>query len=464
MNKTGVIKLVSLCLLTLALPAGLIPGLGLETARAAKVLTLDEAIRVALAGSPEIKENQALLRGAAAGSRAERAGLFPQVHAYVRYDRLSDPAAIVPIQGLHLPPPLFSRDQYQTGLAFRMPLYEGGRLRGGIRAAARDEGAARAGLDYSKETLIAAVTDTFNSILYLQALRGAREKTLAAIGEARTEAAVRLKVGRIAPLDLMEIDTQVASERLELVRTSEEFKRAGQQLCRLLGWSPATAVEVRGSLKKNAKGEAAFVASLTGAEGRGRIKAWVGRRPDIIRAGKMVSKADELLRIARGLRLPDVDLVGDYGRHAGSGLGGGEGRWSAGLHLSLNIFNGGLIAAKEARARAKRQAAAEALKRLTLRAESQVYAALSLLREAGARMALAGKARITAAEAYKIESLRYRKGTGTVTDLLKAQGAWWLARAQYIKALFDRRQAVTALRLAAGVIRPRKMADSNQIP
>ncbi|HDZ76225.1 MAG TPA: TolC family protein, partial [Desulfobacteraceae bacterium] len=96
----------------------------------------------------------------------------------------------------------------------------------------------------------------------------------------------------------------------------------------------------------------------------------------------------------------------------------------------------------------------EALKGLVLKAESQVYAALSSLREAGARITLAGQARLTAAEAYKVETLRYKKGTGTVTDLLQAQAAWWTAKALYIRALFDRQQAVTALRLATAVTWP----------
>jgi len=462
MGKIGFTRLVSLCLLTSVLIIGLVLGSSLNTARAARILTLDEAIRTALANSPKIKENQAVVRGAVSGRKAVRAGLFPQVNGYARYDRLSDPVSVVPIQGLHLPPPLFSRDQYQAGLSFRVPLYEGGRLRGGIRAATKDEGIARAGLAYSRETLIAAVTDTFNSILYLKSLRRAKEKTLAAIKKTRNEAALRLKLGRIAPLDLMEIDTQVASERLDLVRTRETLKRTGQQLCLLLGWSPETGIETRGSLERNGKEEAALVASLTGPSGRGRIKACIGKRPDILRAGKMVEKADESLKIAKGLRLPSVDLVGDYGRHAGSGLDGAEGRWSAGIHVSLNIFNSGLISAEVARARAKRDAAAEALNGLMLKAESQVYAALSSLREAGARIALAGKARMTAGEAYKIETLRYRKGTGTVTDLLKAQAAWWLAKAQYIRALFDRQQAVTALRIATAVTRPAERSAGQQ--
>ncbi|MFW8602337.1 TolC family protein [Desulfobacterota bacterium M19] len=426
----------------------------MATAGTARIITLAGAIKTALANSPKIKEKQAVIRGAESGRKAVRAGLFPQVNGYAKYDRLSDPVSVVPIQGLHLPPPLFSRDQYQTGLLLTVPLYEGGRVRGGIREAARGEEIARAGLAYSRETLIAAVTNTFNNILYLKLLQRAKEKSLAAVREARSEAAVRLKLGRIAPLDLMEIDTQMASERFDLVRTREALKRAGQQLCVLLGWPPATGIETRGSLEKVGKTGADFAASLTGPAGRKRLKDCIEKRPDIIRAGKAVEAADESLKIARGLRLPNVNLVGDYGRHAGAGLDGDEGRWSAGIHLSLNIFSSGLISAKVARARAKLDAAAEALKELRLRAESQVYAALSSLREAGARIGLAAQARTTAAEAYKIEALRYRKGTGTVTDLLRAQAAWWQAKASYIRAMFDRQQALTALRLATAVIMP----------
>jgi len=464
MDKTGFFRLVSLCLLTLFITTGFLPGFSPEAAHAARIITLDRAIKIALSNSPKVRESQAAVRGAISGKRAARAGLFPQVNGYARYDRLSDPVSVVPIQGFHSPPPLFSRDQYQAGLSFSMPLYEGGRLRGGVRMASTDEGIARTGLAYSRETLVAAVTDTFNSILYLKSLLGAKMKTLSAIEDARNEAALRLKVGKIAPLDLMEIDTQVASERLDLVRTRETLKRTMQQLCLLLGWPPATGIEVKGRLENGSRGGLDLVHSLTGPGGPVRVKAFIWKRPDILRAKKAVEKAEESLKIAKGLKLPSVALVGDYGRHAGSGLDGEEGRWSAGIHVSLSIFNGGLISAKIARARARRDAAEEALKGLVLKAESEVYSSLSSLREAGARIVLAGKARMTAAEAYKIEALRYREGAATVTDLLKAQAAWWVAKAQYRRAMFDRQKAMTALRLATATIGPGARTVGQHIP
>ncbi len=408
--------------------------------------TLEQAIETALANNPGLQAGRMEEEAARAVFKGAQGRRFPQVNAYASYKRLSDPAAVVPIKGFGGESPYFSRDQYTTGLRLAVPLFQGGRLQADVRAASSAQAAARAGTIRNRHLLAAQVTDTFNSILSLRALLRAQTDTLEALEKARADAAVRLQVGRIAPLDLMEMDTRLASQEQAMVSTREALGRARQGLAVLMGLEPSAEPHVTGDLT-----DAASSLPLPGS-----VEELLEKRPDVVQAQRQVEKAEAALERARGLRRPSLDLFGDYGRRAGSGFQGDEEVWSTGVNLSLNIFSGGTVAAKIAEAQARVMAARKRLQALRLEARSQLLAARSALEEADARLGLARKIQKSAAEAFRIEKLRYEKGAGTVTDLLQAQAAWQTARAQLTQALYDKAAAMTAIRLAAGTILPRK--------
>ena len=416
--------------------------------------TLAQAIETALANNPGLQADQMEEEASKAVFKAAQGRRLPQINAYGSYKRLSDPATVVPIKGFGGESPYFSRDQYGTGLRLSLPLFQGGRLQADVRAASSATAAARAGTIRNRQLLAAQVADTFHFILSLQALLSAQADTLEALKKARADAALRLRVGRIAPLDLMEMDTQLASQEQAMISTREALGRARQRLALLMGLEPSVEPRVTGDLP-----DAAPSPPLPDSVGE-----LLEKRPDVIQAQKQVAKAEAALERARGLRRPSLDLFGDYGRRAGSGFEGDEEVWSTGVNLSLNIFSGGTIAAKIAEAQAKVMAARKRLQALRLEARSQLLAARSALKEAEARLGLARKIQESAAEAFRIEKLRYEKGAGTVTDLLQAQAAWQTAKAQLTQALYDKAAAMTAIRLAAGTILPREEDNPHTPP
>ncbi len=452
-------KYVSLSLLTSFVPSSLTLFLcifpsyfillaGELWAERPPTLTLEKAIEIALMDGPSVKIKQAELFSSQQAKNAAMGRLLPQINAYAGYSRLSDLVAVVPIKGFGGDPPYFSKDQYLTGINFNLPIYKGG-LWAELKKADKEAMASKKSLIFVQESLARQVTDTFFGILYLEALLKAKQTTLSALEVQRQNAETALKTGRVAPLDLMDIDTQVASQRQELVSTREALSRMRQYLALLLGWDPNQDFSLNGDIDNADDRFDAWLKDMGPIEGK-TIKALIDKRADIQEAKRRVEAARQALRATKDLHLPSLELVGDYGRRAGWGFTGDEEVWSLGINLSLNLFNGGSISARVAQTEAKLIAAKERLRSLDLQAKSQVLSALSALKEARARLELSKSVQNTAREAFRIESLKYEKGAGTVTDMLKAQAVWTQAKVSLVKALYDKVSAITALRLYTG--------------
>ncbi|NPA95390.1 MAG: TolC family protein, partial [Thermodesulfobacteria bacterium] len=175
-------------------------------------LTLPQAISMALRESPLLASSQDDVTASRHRARAAKGALYPRVDAYSSYRRLSDPAAVVPIKSFGGTPPTFSRDQYSAGLTLKVPIYQGGRLRTGVDIAKVAKTMAKERFRLTKQELIYNVTNVFNQILFLDDLIKAQEDTLDALKKLRADSKRRLDVGRLAPVDLLRIDTQVAEQ------------------------------------------------------------------------------------------------------------------------------------------------------------------------------------------------------------------------------------------------------------
>ena len=432
-----VCRCAGFCLLFLLLP---INGMAADH----HALSLHEAIAAALRNNPLIKARGAEVAGAVEGEKASKGELLPRLDAYTGYQRTSDPVVVVPIKGFNTTPPTFSRDHYQAGIAFSLPLYEGGRRWTRITAAELSKAIADQELTFSRQETIANVTNTFKQILSLQELETAQQQSLDALKKARDDVDRRLELGRAAPVDLMKMDAQVAREEQDLIHTREAARRSRQLLAALLGRNPAVLPAVAGKLSSD-------VPPLPEADEE-TLAAMVEKRPDIRKTAREVELAAANVKLQRGYHFPDVALTGDYGQRAGSGLNDSEEVWTAGVNVRFNVFNGGVISARVRQAEAGLAAARERLRQQKLAAMTEIQQARSRMREADGKIAMALKTIQSARESYRIEELKYRTGAGTITDSLLAQAAWFQAEALKAEAVYELEKAVVDYRLATGVI------------
>ena len=439
--KTGMAIFLSILSLITACPS-------YAGAHTGEIVTLEEAIKIALKESPVILSKANELGASKQGIKAAKGLLLPRIDAYSSYSRLSDPQVVVPIKSFGGTPPTFSRDQYRTGLSLKIPIYEGGRLRTQIGMAELSKRISEESLKITRQELIYAITNVFNQVLFLEGLENAQKETLNALKKVRVDARTRLDVGRLAPVELMRIDTQVSEQEQALVRTREEKARALYTLSQLMGRSPSMINGVEGRLKEPWTADKIDRLEPSPSE----IEKMIEARPDIKKATEAVTLAERAVRLEKGLHLPSIDLVGDYGRRAGSGFDRDEEVWSGGVTIGLNIFSGGVISARVKGAQERLLAARNDLNNLRLVAFREIKDALSRIKEARHRFETSRIALNTSKESFRIEELKYETGAGTITDSLLAQAAWLRTRANMLQALFDFHDAVADYRLALGTI------------
>ena len=402
-------------------------------------ITLQQAISVALKNSPVIKAKRWAVESKREGVRAAWGAHLPQVDLESSYTRLSDPLAVVPIKGFGRRPPFFSKNIYQWKTVGYLPIYQGGRISRMVEISRLEEAIATEQLRLTEEELVADVTNLFNRIVQLRYLLKAQRDALEALQKVRDDTRNLLKVGRVAPIDLMRIDTQVSAQKQDLIATEELLKRTKETLAYLLGWRPERRFEAVGELR-----QVEFSPKIT--------PSLVALRPDVRAAEKRVKEAERRVEYEFGAHLPSLYLSTSYGDKAGAGFHGKEEVWQAGAYMKLNLFSGGTISAKVRQAKAELLQAQSELHNTRLKARQEILHAVSAIAEARARVEAAKLALKSAKEAFRIERLRYSSGSGTVTDMLLAQAQWLDSRARYYQALYDHHAAVVAYRLATASI------------
>ena len=402
-------------------------------------LTLGEAVSIALKRSPFLRAQGMEVRARKEGVKAAWGQHLPQMDLEAGYTRLSDPVAVVPIKGFGQRPPYFSKNIYEWKALTYFTLYHGGRISRMVDISRLEKSIGSYQEALTKEELVANVTNIFNRILQLKFLQKAQEDALKALEKARQDTENLLEVGRAAPVDLMRIDTQVATQKEDLKTTRELIKRTRETLAYLLGWNPQRKLFVKGNLV-----EAPFSAQMD--------ESLISHRPDVKAAVKEVEEAEKKVSYEFGAHLPHVYLASSYGKRAGAGFHGEEEVWQAGLYVKMNLFSGGTISARVREAKARLLKAQLLLQDLKLKATQEILHSLSSIQEARARIAAAKSALESSRESFRIEKLKYLTGAGTVTDMLLSQAQWLETRARYYQALYDYHAALVAYRLATATI------------
>jgi len=412
-----------------------------ETGYTKEKFTLDQAIKRALKRNHALLSKEALVEAAIKEKKAEWGRHLPNINLLGEAYRTRYPTAITPIGGIGKFPH-FSKDIYLYNLSLELPIYEGGRISKQVKIAELEIKIRESLKRQTIHDLIANIENTFYLAIYLKALVKAQQKVIYALKREYKDASLKLKAQKIAPLDLLRIKTQLKTEEAALKGTKESLKRAKHTIAVLMGDPPHDNFLVLGKLTEE---------KFLPPEEKD-LERFLLSRPDISAAEKRVKKAFEKVSLAWRKHLPSVELFSSYGRKAGSGLHHDEDLWEIGLRLKLNLFSGGTVSAEVEKARAEFFSAQEDLKQKRLEAMKEIKAAISELVETSAQVQRYKTAKETAKEAYRVESLKYRTGAGTVTDMLISQAAWFNAEADYLYALYRYQKAKIAYEYATGKI------------
>jgi len=413
-------------------------------------VTLDEAVRLALARHEDIGKARATADALKGKIREVKAQAYPDVQFVSNAMRWRDPS-LLNASGLDkfpeelrlalVPSPV---NIFDYAITVKQPLFTQGKIGTGLRLASIEAEGALAEIDRAQQDVALATVKAFYDLLWAQRYRGmvaeTQEQRKAHAAMART----RFQNGVATEVDVLRSDVAVANGGPELFRAGNAVKQARAVLNYYIGQPLDAATELAGDFQQR-EWEQSDTAGLESDALR--------RRPEMQRLKIAERSVETQLQLAKAENRMRLDFSGSYGMSARlpKNLVNSEfNRWTAGLNFTFPLFDGfkrdGLTMqalAAQRSARLERQ-----------KFESQVRLSIrQAFDELKAASETIGAAKTNVSQAEKVLAMmqaNYKYGAATTLDILDSQAAVSVARTDLLRGLHDYCVARANLRWAVG--------------
>lgn len=301
--------------------------------------------------------------------------------------------------------------------------------------------------------IIAQVRDTYYEVLRLRTDMKYRHTSVALAQKILDENRVRVEVGVLPPLDVLEAEVGLKTRERELLNAQRAYQDALDALAVLL-FAPQS-LEVAD--------EELEVLTLATDEEAG-LRAALVKRPDLLRQLKSIERVGIEKEVARNQLLPRVDLGASY---AQKGFGQEYSddmdllvkedlrNWEIGVNFSYPLGN------REARndyQRSRLRQAGEHARLAQLREDvrKEIRAAIRLLEVSSKQIETARRGRELAEEKLRILLKRMEVGLATTRDVLEGEEDLALAGTDLTASLAEYNRAVTEYLRATGLLLERE--------
>ena len=427
-------------------------GSGSATPGPARVLTLSDAVEIALKNNPAVGAADAYSDAVRQGIKTAQAGRYPRLDFSYSFTRSNNPVYVFgtlltqsqfqaknfALSFLNHPPPL---DNFRPQFTANMPLYDAGETSRRVRDARLEAQGAQQGLHRTQqEVVFNAVNAFFNALLARESVRVAQAAVEAATADL-ARAQTRQEQGLTVPSDVLSAQVQLAQAKEDLIRAQNAVAIGQAGLNVAMGLPEDARSEVQGELK-----EVTFQ-SGTLAE---RQKRALATRPDYQQAKIGKERSVNGVAAARAEFLPKINIFSSWEIDSQTFASRAGNNWAAGATLNFNIFDGGASRARLAEARARERQAEALQEQMASTVRLQVREAFLNLSAARQRVEASRESASQAQESLRILQNRYETGLATITDLLRAETMRTSAEKSFLNATFDYRIAFAALELATG--------------
>ncbi len=417
-------KTVIMCLL-LSMMGG--QALGVDEA---EVLSLKEAVEMALERSPLVHSAREGTKGADYLRKAALADFLPTLRTEYDYTRLDQQPFFTTETGIRVKVGTQSNYSWTTG--FDQPIFRGGALYWSYRLAQLGVDLSKVSLELVKQDLILQVKEAYFTIL-----KAAKIREVAVRSVEQLEAGVKVSkafydVGIIPKNDLLQTQVELAQERQDLTSADMELSIAKASFNTLLRRDVAMEVEVEDILEYLPM-ELSFEECLKVAR---------KNRPELSEVEFNVKRAEKEVQLAKSEYFPTLGLsfnyerVGDDPSVSGSDFED-EDNWNVMATARWTFWQWGkkrqLVREKETRLVQAKNAKIQVEDSISL----EVKDAYLRLREARDKIGVAEVAVEQAEENFRINAERFKEQVATTTEVLDAQTLLTQAKSNYFNALSD---------------------------
>jgi outer membrane protein len=320
-----------------------------------------------------------------------------------------------------------------------VPLYSGGAVRHGVRAAETRVDAGQADLRGTESGIFAQVVAAYMDVILGEAVVGLNRQNVEVLTVNLQATSDRFEIGDLTRTDVAQSQSRLALARTDLRSAEASLIGARERYIQAVGKAPVALDPPPPLPGLPASSDEAVAVALDA-------------NPDLVAARLRAKAAGEDVRVAGAARLPRLSLFtsGDYTDYLGTlgGVAAGTGAFAqsqttaqAGVRASIPLFQGGLPAAQRRQAQARQSAALEQEIGAEREVIAQVRAAFASW-QAASEIIAASQTAVDAAS-LGLEGVRAENSVGnrTILDILNAEQELLQARTRLVTA---RRNAYVA--------------------
>jgi outer membrane protein len=397
-----------------------------------RVLSVDDAVAIALETQPSIQAR--LGDYAAAAFRVDQAfaPLLPQLSASWTAAR----GQSVGVIGTSTR----SDTSWSTTTAGRISLsqvlFDFGKSYASTEVARRLAEFALEDTELQRQLVTQTVKEAFTNINFAQRLIRVNEQALQRAELNLRSARGFFEVGTRPKSDVTRAEVDVANARLDVIRARNAERLARVALATAMGLPATTPLQIEDNL----------IFQPVSLDSVRLLEEALRQRPESRQAKLQADAAEGRVRRAFRDFFPDITGGGFYGaqRTDLSEI------WELNVSLNWSIFDGGNRIARYREAKANLEAAQARVKATELDVSREVEQAQNNVTESQERIQAAQVAVTSAQENFRLAQGRFDAGVGTILELTDAQLALTLAQNTEAQALADYRIALARLDRATG--------------
>jgi len=402
-----------------------------------KILSVDDAVAIALETQPNIKAR--ISDYVAAAFRVDQAFsvLLPQITGSWTAARDQNVAGGVLSTGTVLPRTVTTWTTTSIArVSLSQILFDFGKNFASTEAARKVADSALEDTELQRQLVTQTVKESYTNINFAVRLIQVNQQAVERAELNLRSARGFFEVGTRPKSDVARAEVDVANARVDLIRARNAERLARVALATAMGLPATTPIQIQDNL---------VYQPVTLDRARLGSDA-LRQRPEFRQARLNAEANDARLRRAQRDFFPDITGGGFYG----AARADMNEIWELNLSLNWTIFDGGNRIARFREARANLSAAQERVKAAELDISREVEQSVNNVIEADERIQAAQVAVASAQENFRLAQGRFDAGVGTILELTDAQLALTQAQNTEAQALADYRIALARLDRAVG--------------
>lgn len=401
-----------------------------------KMLTLEDAERIALDNHPRIRAANERIKVQQAVVGQAKAAYYPQVVLRNFYETTVASGTTVTSTNAF--------DFYSSSADLDWLIYDFGRREGAVREAKDTLNLRRYAEQTSVEDTVLLVRQAFFAYLQAKALVKVEEDTVKDRETLVRQAKGFYEVGTRPKIDVARAEANLFSAQANLIAAQNGVKIAWAQLKNAMGVIrfPERSVATEVNVQKPAM-------NLQEA-----IQTAFYSRPEIKEFESQLKAQEEAISVAKSDHLPEINFFGQYGGRLTKGRDafsdGGRVNWRARLSFNVPLFTGfettNRIEESLREYYTIKAQEDEVKQRIALEVEESYLNVI----EAGERIKATQAAQRSAKENLELANGRYQVGVGSIIEITEAQVINTQAQTNYIRTIYDHKIAEAQLARAVG--------------